>query len=178
VGWFRAFTPGQQHGTAARGLFVADANGRHAHRISKIAAISPTWSPDGSRLAFIWNGVVVLRADGSHVHHLPIQGSEMQVAWSSRNQLLISHILDSPLLELARPDGTGLRTLRRGRPDEAFVNPKCSPDGRRIIYEALDRVCRQQMQRQRRGRRAPDWSPSGTRIAYATADGSEASGTD
>jgi hypothetical protein len=81
------------------------------------------------------HGVVVLRADGSRVHHLPIQGSEMQVAWSSRNQLVISHVLDSPLLQLARPDGSALRTLRRGQPDEAFVNPKWSPDGRRIVYE-------------------------------------------
>jgi Tol biopolymer transport system component len=129
-----AFTRGQQHGTAARGLFVADANGRHARRISKLAGFSPTWSPDGSRLAYVWNDVVILRADGSHVHHLQIPGAT-QVAWSSRNQVLITHGLNAPLLELVRPDGSDLRTLRRGQPDDAFVNPKWSPDGRRIIYQ-------------------------------------------
>jgi Tol biopolymer transport system component len=165
---------------------VADANGHHIRRISKVAGFSPTWSPDGSRLAYVWNGVVILRSDGSHVHRLPIEGGEMQVVWSSRNQLLISHMLEAPLLQVARPDGSGLRTLRRGQPDEAFVNPKWSLDGRRIIYEhwtgCVGSKCggsdgieiadlRGNVVRSLGDGEYPTWSPSGTRIAYATVDG-------
>lgn len=181
-----AFTRGQQHATGARGLFVGDPNGLHARRISKIAAISPTWSPDGSRLAYVWNGIVVLRADGTRAHRLPIQGNEMQVAWSSRNQLVISHMLEAPLLQLARPDGRGLRTLRRGQRGDAFVNPKWSPDGRRIIYQhwtgCNGSACsggpgieiadlRGNVVRSLGDGEYPTFSPSGTRIAYATANG-------
>jgi Tol biopolymer transport system component len=181
-----AFTRGQQHGTAARGLFAADADGRHARRISKIAGIWPTWSPDGSRLAYVGHGVVVLHADGSHVRRLPIAGDEMQVAWSSGNQLVISHMLESPLLQLVRPDGSGLRTLRRGQPGDAFVNPKWSPDGRRIIYEHWTgcggSFCsggpgieiadlRGNVVRSLGDGDYPTFSPSGTSIAYATGDG-------
>lgn len=182
-----AFTRGQQHGTTGRGLFVADANGRNARRISRVAGVSPTWSPDGSRLAYVGNnGVVILRADGSQVRRLPLEVSEMQVAWSSRNQLVVSHILESPSLQLVRPDGSGLRTLRRGRSGEAFVNPKWSPDGRRIIYQhwtgCNGSFCsggpgmeiadlRGTVVRSLGDGEYPTFSPSGTRIAYATADG-------
>jgi hypothetical protein len=59
-----------------------------------------------------------------------------QVAWSPRRgQLLISRGADAPSLQLVRPDGRGLRTLRRAPLGEASLNPKWSPDGRRIVYE-------------------------------------------
>ena len=110
----------------------------------------------------------------------------MQVAWSSRNQLLNSHMLEAPLLQVARPDGRSLRTLRRGQSDEAFVNAKWSPDGRRIIYEhwtaCVGSKCsgsegieiadlRGKVLRSLGDGEYPTWSPSGTRIAYASADG-------
>jgi Tol biopolymer transport system component len=110
----------------------------------------------------------------------------MQVAWSSRNQLVVSHMLESPLLQLVRPDGSALRTLRRGQSGEAFVNPKWSPDGRRIIYQHWTgcdgSFCsggpgmeiadlRGIIVRTLGDGEYPTFSPTGTRIAYATGDG-------
>jgi Tol biopolymer transport system component len=185
-GRWLAFTRGQFEGTAARGLFVADANGRRARRISKMAGFSPTWSPDNSHLAFVWGQVFILRADGSHVRRLPIPGVS-QVAWSSRGQLVLSHGVDAPLLQLVRPDGRGLRTLRRGQPGEAFIHPKWSPDGRRIVYEhwggcdggkcggaeqiEIADLQGNVLQSVAMYADYPEWSPSGTSIAYATAGG-------
>jgi len=109
-----------------------------------------------------------------------------QVSWSSRNQLLITHGLNAPLLELVRPDGSGLRTLRPGLRDEAFVNPKWSPDGRRITYEhwtgCNGSACggglgieladlRGNVIRSLGNGEYPTFSPSGTSIAYGTVEG-------
>ncbi len=117
-----AFTRGYEEGGSALGLYVADARGNHARRIGPIG-YSPTWSPDGSRLAYVRaSDVVVLRADGTHGRRLHL-GDVWQVAWSPRGGLLlISRGRDAPSLQLVRPDGTGLRTLRQASAGEAFLN--------------------------------------------------------
>src|SRR6266511_1662030 len=124
---------------------------------------------------------------GASVARSPVPKGATQVSWSSRNQLLITHGLNAPLLELVRPDGSGLRTLRPGLRDEAFVNPKWSPDGRRITYEhwtgCNGSACggglgieiadlRGNVIRSLGNGEYPTFSPSGTSIAYGTVEAS------
>jgi TolB protein len=98
----------------------------------------PTWSPDGSRIAFLWHrtrGVQLLtiHPDGSGLHALtPDHFSLFWPVWSpdSRSLLVVQ--------------GQGLSSLvlvRPGKPRHVLVStgdpshPSWSPDGRRIAFE-------------------------------------------
>jgi len=180
-----AFTRGYEEGGPATGLYVADADGKHAKRIAPIG-FSPTWSPDGSRLAYVRHGdVVILRMNVRSVRRLRLT-HVWQVAWSPRGgQLLISRGATAPSLQLVRTDGSGLRTIARATKGEAFLNPAWAPDGRQIAYEhdlgCVGEKCgggigieiadlRHHVSKTIAGF-YPSWSPSGRSLAYATAGG-------
>jgi len=110
---------------------------------------SPSWSPDGAKIAFthITNcgeqAIYVMNADGTGLHRLgTIAGNEAM--WSRTGRSVVF----TGLLEPERPwgcwvryrskaifvmnaDGTGLRRLSKGSGDES---PAWSPNGRRIAF--------------------------------------------
>jgi Tol biopolymer transport system component len=63
----------------ASDLFVIDADGKHAGRITWTEGVdetSPSWSPDGKRLVFERGGAIVtVRADGAGEHRSARDGS-------------------------------------------------------------------------------------------------------
>ena len=166
------------------GLYVADRHGSHARRIAGIG-YSPTWSPDGRRLAYVREGrVVIVRADGSHARELKLR-DVWQVAWSPTGRdLLLSRGATAASLELVRPDGSGLRTVVRAPAGDAYLMPTWAPDGRRIAYQH-DQNCVGTTCGSGPIELAdlnghvfatidgfyPSWSPSGRSIAYGTGDG-------
>lgn len=108
------------------GIYVADANGGIPHRLAAgPAAYFPTWSPDGSLVAFerldVTGGrgweIVVVKADGTGERVVASgltfpQGPSAVVAWSPGGKLLAFYRGDRTLV-VARPDGTGTRVIAR-----------------------------------------------------------------
>jgi dipeptidyl aminopeptidase/acylaminoacyl peptidase len=108
------------------GIYVADANGGNPRMVAAGPAVYwPTWSPDGSLIAFerldVTNGrgweVVVAKADGTGEHIVASglafpQGPSPVVSWSPGGRLLAFYKGDRSLV-VANADGTGMRVVAR-----------------------------------------------------------------
>lgn len=114
-------------------LYVSDGSGSHARRITSpdSSALNPTWSPDGSRLAFerpgpaAWKGsIYVVGADGKGLRRLT---TGAQPAWSPDG----AHIAfnRNNTIYVIEPDGSNVQAI--GSP---FLDPTWSPDGKRLSY--------------------------------------------
>ena len=166
-----------------RAVYVADRNGTSITRVSGTGyAAVPSWSPDGTRLAFIkaepdrprvWNLWLLNLATGELQRHTAFRRGQVwsaswfpdghRVAYSHEDRLIVSDLRSGAREVQASPvKGRMVRT------------PAVSPDGRRIVFQvhgngvwmldlATDAV-----------RRVLDdvtaeefaWDPSGRRIAY------------
>src|SRR5882762_4002928 len=93
---------------------------------------SPTWSPDGSRLAFTKNSVLqVINADGTGLSALPNEDLALNPSWSPDGQRIAYTSLD-PFgeIHLRNPDGSNLAQVTTGAFD---FWPRWAPDSRRLV---------------------------------------------
>lgn len=93
-----------------------------------------TFSPNGKKIA--WNGINVMRSDGSHQHSIGVSGGEP--SWSPNGKWILYVAppdLSSSNSDLwkVRPDGSGARNLTE-TPTINESDPDWSPDGRSVIY--------------------------------------------
>ena len=190
-------------GTSARVAFthgddilVVDADGRRVARIDDAA--HPSWSPDGTMLAFerpapacvrgpggqcaddIW----VVRADGTDERPLVRRpGEDHEPAWSpdGRRILFVSwRGRDNPDIWVMQADGSDARRLVARRPHDR--DAAWSPDGRWIAFSsgppdgsadiwvmrADGTAVRPLTRSPNRHDTEPDWSPDGRSLVFAS----------
>jgi Tol biopolymer transport system component len=137
----------------------------------------PSWSPDGSQIAFSTGKTYVVDPDGRNLRK--VLDSADQPVWSPDGQRLAYVVLGAerrPMgLAVARADGSGQQLLVEGK----ALSPAWSPDGSTIAFtrdlgtaREID-VIKADGTDERRvasgavGFPGPVWSPDGDAIAYA-----------
>ncbi|HEX8855238.1 MAG TPA: hypothetical protein VF752_06520 [Thermoleophilaceae bacterium] len=153
----RAFGPIVKDNAAGVDIVTANADGSNEqvilhYRTREAQRQEPhdaQWSPDGKRIAVtILNTTVkprnasaiyVVDADGSNLHRVtPLRLNAGNPDWSPDGKRIAfnSSFAGQGAVELytARPDGSGLRRLRREPKRSYSFDPGWSPDGRRLAF--------------------------------------------
>ena len=127
-----------------RGVYVARADGAEVRRVSGQGyAAVPTWSPDGSRLAFlraeagrpkVWNLWTLELRSGRMTRLTNYRyGQVWSAAWFPRSErIAYSHEDRLIIRDLASGRSTSYASPRKAR---LVRTPAVSPDGRRIMFQ-------------------------------------------
>ena len=166
-----------------RGVYVADADGKHVRRVSREGyAAVPSWSPDGSMLAFVraeadrpkvWNLWTLSLATGEMQQ---LTRNKVGQPWGGSwfpdgRRIAYSHELQLHIRDLDTGRERVFETPRKGR---LVRTPAVSPDGRRIVFQVQhDGVWLLELRDGSMRRVLEDptaeeytWSPDGQRVAY------------
>lgn len=143
-----AFSPVNRNNSDQDTIYVVNADGSNLRPLFSFSysccgqpVANPTWSPDGTQLAFDgWefrpngadtNYIYVMNADGSGAHRLPNTAGGRSPAWSPDGSEIAFGRGD---IWLINPDGSGATNLTQG--NGAFaMTPAWSPDGSRLVFE-------------------------------------------
>jgi len=165
-------------------IWVGHADNAAARPASSISGFSPTWSPDGRRLAFrhldaSGSSVYLVNADGTGQKRLTAGTSDWSPAWSPDGARIAYSTLRDNQQELVTvaPDGNLATVLTPGQEAEY---PAWSPDGSRIAFASArgnnydiwvmnaDGSARRNLTRNPAYDMYPAWSPDGRKIAFGS----------
>jgi hypothetical protein len=159
--------------------------------------LSPTWSPDGRRIAFIYdamgvgNGDVwIMDADGSNAVSLTRNGGYRSVTWSPDGRRLAAsdegwNAASTSVLDVAG-SGVPLFTVQQARrpawsPDGtriAYLQPSGGDDGQTVWVMSADGSGATQLTSPGAADARMAWSPDGSEIMYVDAGGLHAAKAD
>lgn len=165
------------------GIYVVRADGSGERRIYRALAddapLTPSWSPDGRRLAYVpgasRGGVWAMRGDGTARQRVTIgKGDALFPSWSPGGRWIAYSDLSTARSRLhdvyvVRASGSSPRRLTTARADE--LHPAWSPNGKTIVFQRGPDLWRMSAagHDQRllvRTAASPSWSPGGTHIAF------------
>jgi hypothetical protein len=181
-------------------IWTINSDGTGLHRLTYTPEeyeYSPTWSPDGSQIAFTamyadggQQEVWVMDADGSNrsqVTDLPEGWGAVHVAWSPGGDRFVIELSYWPAsstdLYLVNLDGSGLTQITDYQGSE--MHPAWSPDGSRIAFYSYELATNPadiwtvapdgsdltQITNDLKRFHNPTWSPDGSQIACSEYDG-------
>jgi Tol biopolymer transport system component len=154
-------------------------------RLRPLSSTAPTWSPDGSRIAYVralepsgGSNIWVMNVEGTKKRRLAITRLADSPAWSPDGErIAFSAGLSQDIYILDLRDGKVRRLLNTPQGEDL---PDWSPDGQRIAYERqddrgydvfvmnADGSNRQNVSLHEATDAAPVWSPDGTEIAFGS----------
>jgi hypothetical protein len=175
-------------------LYVTDTHGRNPVRVTRLtreqAAMTPTWAPDGKRIAYMRAGakpdpeLVVIDADGKNEKVL---GSNLgEPCWSpDAKKLLVVTRLDGVFrVGVIDADGNNLKLFEAGKTNKyGHMHPTWSPDGKKIAFSDIPDQVQQlfvcdadggrleQITRLPAHNSCPAWSPDGKWIYFTGSGG-------
>ena len=173
-----------------REIYVMDADGNNQIRLTNHPEedSSPSWSPDGARIAFVSNRnggnyqIYVMDTNGKNMRRLTDGTYDWSPAWSLDGQWIAFHSKrdeERAKIYLVAPDGSNLRRLAADIPSWD-IEAAWSPDSQRIAFVSsrenwgnelyvmdADGANQKRLTHNMVTERQPAWSPDGSKIVFS-----------
>jgi Tol biopolymer transport system component len=160
-------------------VFTVRSDGTHRRLLIDVAE-SPSWSPDGRKIAAVEQIISIYWAGGKYQGDLRFGGVCDQAAWSPNGrQIACIGPTDDRLSNVSSKPGLFLEDAKTGSEKQLAVNvdwnpsPTWSPDSTQLAF--TDSTGQIRVLDLKTGNlrtlgpgRTPDWSPRGDAIAYST----------